>query len=978
MKSVVGLWGLLLSVFSICNLYAQVDTSYVFKKGTPFGTLDIRIAKSSTRYYYLQENRTFSFRENGGSKTNSYYDMTTWDSSPYTQGNLREKAGSNDFFIMNYRLLLPVAYKASYAEGYPMIVMLHGAGERGNCWNSSCHHADKSWKPNTNTPPAPTSSNSKLLNNDHNLLHGGKVYLDARNLAGSRLPNDPAMPGRAFPGFVLFPQNLNGWDTNSVQDAIRLIRLVAKKYNIDEDRIYIHGLSNGGGAVYNALKRAPWLFAAAVTFSAADDGGLTNHNMWPAVAHIPLWTFQGGQDTNPTPRETEGYVKRYRDAGGIARHTVYPELGHGTWNNAYKEADFFKWLLSKKKSSLHTYAGGNAICTTNDQGVRMEVAKGFRAYEWQKNGVKISGATSATYVANTTGSYRVRFSRVANPKAADWNEWSPVISVTQQTPAQPVIEQVGTVKLKDLNNYNKAHLKASKEAAHYYWYKNGSLVNLSGSVDDTVRHPAFVAGNCTGTCTGNGAYTLVTATADNCPSPPSKPKNIYFNNQAPVNIAAPGSFTGQVSSLSTVKLNWSDASGNETGFEIWRRNAVGTSYSKWEMRTLTAANVKTFTDTGLKPSTKYHYKIRAVSNTGRSNYTPAASNAFLTITTGEDNTKPSAPQSFTAKAVAINTIQLSWKASTDNTGIKQYRIYYGSKSVATGSPSTTHVIDDLTLNTNYSFTVKAEDFGGNLSAASNTASANTYVTGLYYQHTTGAWVDLDQINWSAAPEYTGTVSTFTIAPRTQEDYFNFQFDGYLYLTKSGVYQFRTISSDGSRVTVDNVVVVNNDGLHDNRTIQGQTISLNAGHHKINVKYFDYEGIHTLNVQYKGPDTAGKWVTIPASALRSGNSQNATMMASETNAREREGTFTENVHLNIYPNPATRENINLTVESYENIPVEVILMDFHGKEVYRRHFETAELAYGTPIVPDGTLNEGIYIFILKSGDNAIRERIWIKN
>ena len=78
------------------------------------------------------------------------------------------------------------------------------------------------------------------------------------------------------------------------------------------------------------------------------------------------------------------------------------------------------------------------------------------------------------------------------------------------------------------------------------------------------------------------------------------------------------------------------------------------------------------------------------------------------------------------------------------------------------------------------------------------------------------------------------------------------------------------------------------------------------------------------------------------------------------------------------NPATRDNLNLMVESEENIPVEAILMDFHGKEVYRRQFETAELAYGTPIVPDGTLNEGIYIFILKSGANTIRERVWIRN
>jgi len=315
MKSVGGIAGVL--TLFCCAAYGQVDTSYVYNTSAPYGTLDIRIAKSASRYYYVQEGKTFAFRESNGSDTESYLDMTSWDSSPYEQGNLREKNGKYDYFIMNYRLLKPLGYKSDYNNGYPLIIMMHGAGERGNCWDNNCYHADRQWKPQTNSPAAPVDSNSKLLNNDHNLLHGGKVHLDARNVAGTRTPDDPAMPGRAFPGFVLFPQNLNGWDTNAVQDAIRLIRLIIKKYNIDEDRIYIHGLSNGGSGVYQALKRAPWLFAAALPMSAADDGGITAKNLASSIAHIPLWIFQGGQDTNPTQRETEGYIKKFLDAGAI-------------------------------------------------------------------------------------------------------------------------------------------------------------------------------------------------------------------------------------------------------------------------------------------------------------------------------------------------------------------------------------------------------------------------------------------------------------------------------------------------------------------------------------------------------------------------------------------------------------------------------------------------------------------------------------
>src|SRR5687768_3929324 len=88
--------------------FAQVKSSYLYNTSMPYGTLDIRTKISSTNYFYLQEGKTFAFRESSpGVKTNSYLDMTSWDSSPYKQGHLRQKNGSNDIFLMNYRLLLP-------------------------------------------------------------------------------------------------------------------------------------------------------------------------------------------------------------------------------------------------------------------------------------------------------------------------------------------------------------------------------------------------------------------------------------------------------------------------------------------------------------------------------------------------------------------------------------------------------------------------------------------------------------------------------------------------------------------------------------------------------------------------------------------------------------------------------------------------------------------------------------------------------
>lgn len=964
-KGAVGLFVLIFVLHF--HSYSQVDTTYVYQTGLPYGTLDIRLAKSSTRYYYLQENTTISFRESSpGVKTNTYRDMTSWDSSPYGQGNMREKNGTADYFVMNYRLLPPNNYDPAYSPGYPLIVFIHGAGERANCWNGTCYHGDATWNPNTNSPAAPTDVTSKLLNNDHNLLHGGSTHLQMRNAAGTRLPNDPSLPARSFPGFILFPQNLNGWNANSVQDAIKLVRLIAKKYNIDENRIYIEGLSNGGYGVYECIKRAPWLFASAIAMSAVSDASIIYHKMEPTVAHIPLWTFQGGQDTNPTPAKTAGYVKKFREAGAIVRHTVYSNLGHGTWNTAMKEPDFFKWMRTQNKSNIHLFAGSNKICMTNGQGVRMELGPGFRAYQWEKDGVLISDATTNKYTATTAGTYRARFSRVPNPGSGDWNQWSAPVTVTTVNPPQALLYQTGTVLLKDLNFYNEARLKAAPGFAKYLWYRNGELTSIS----DSVSEPIIKAGDCSsGICSGNGTYTLVTAGFDNCPSPASKPKYVYFSDQAPVNIPAPGSFAASMLNANSVKLTWTDASTNELGFEVWRRKLIsGTSYTKWEMRILTSPNVTSFTDTPVEPSSTYNYKIRAAGSSGRSGYTPSTTN--LVITTAADTEAPTAPGNLVASQAGIQAIKLTWTASTDNTGIRQYIIYYGSNSVATGSNATAYTLSDLPLNTTFSFTVKADDLGGNLSAASNSASQNTYVSGLFYKHSTGAWVDLDDINWSAPPEFTGKVTTFTLSPRTQEDYFNMEFDGFLYIKTSGTYYFQTTSSDGSRITVNGAVIVDNDGIHGARTITSAAISLAAGAHRINVKYFEFDESHTLTVRYKGPDTNNSFVTIPSTALNSGTE--TTITAQSTDAG-RISTST----VTVYPNPTTENDINVQIESEDPAPVYVKVIDFTGRLVFEGVYNMDEANHGVKLFPYERMRKGIYILQTNQNGRITQQRISIK-
>jgi chitodextrinase len=877
MKRIVGLWWV---HFIICiPVFSQVDTTFIYNTGMPYGTLDIRVAKSPTRYYFLQEDITFSYRESSpGVRTWTYKDMTAWNSAPYRQGNLRERivtnAGTTDNFVMNYRFLVPLNYNPNYEPGYPIILMMHGLGERGNCWDERCYWNTPAWNPITNSPPAPTNEGHQLLNNDHNLLHGGQKHLDAVNKAAGKLPNDPTLLPNAFPGFVVFPQNLNGWGSAPrVEDVIRIMRLIIKKYNIDENRVYIHGLSNGGGAVYQAIKRAPWLFAAALPMSAINNGGIVTDNLTAEVGKIPIWTFQGGKDINPTPSRTFNTVKAFRDAGAVIRYSYYAHLGHGTWNTAYNEKDFFPWILAKRKYNPHIFYGNPVICNTTGAGVRIAFSKGFRAYQWEQDGQIISGATSWEIIANTPGTYRGRFSRKPNPQESDWEPWSDPIVVTEMSPVAPRIVPLTSTHLRgpgqlasEINN--TVILESSDTADLYTWYKNDTKIDFPiTDIDDTLRTASFYSNG----IGGNGVYTLKTWFSY-CPSPPSEPLNLFFNNYAPQNISlTPASvdLKGTIQE-SGVFLTWNDVLSNELAYEIWRRKA-GTTEFKFAGRT--NRDGISFFDSPLEPLTTYEYKLRAVNNSGTSNYIPSNDlNVNYQITTPADNVAPAAPQDLKMIHNDIHEVTLSWKASADNTGIREYLIDYNGTTVSTDSAVTVFTITNLPKNISFPVTVRAVDHGGNISPESNTIIATTYVLGLFYKHSTGGWEDLDDTTLTATwvnPEFTGHVNNITLAPRTQEDFFNFQFTGYLDITQEGDYVFQVTSNDGGRLLLDDSIVVDVDGTHGNVTLQSNTMHMLSGPHKFEVQFFEYAAGQTLIVQYKGPDSNDIMKILPDSVFRSG-------------------------------------------------------------------------------------------------------------
>lgn len=893
---------------------AQVDTTFIYNASSSLGILDIRLSKSQQQHYYLKENQTFSFREVNGVRTNTYLNMTAWDSKAYTEGNLREVNGGVDAFTMNYRLLKPSGYNENFQKGYPLVLVLHGLLERGNCAENKCYHATSKYSPNFNNPSAGVKADHELLNNDYNLVHGGLNYLDASLLSGNRLPDDPNLPPRGFPGFVVFPQNLNGWDDLAVEDAIRIVRLLVKKYNIDEDRIYINGVSHGGHAAYKAMTRAPWLFAAGVLFSAADDSGVIAQGLADKIVGIPLWLFQGGKDLKPTQGQTERYVQQFRNKGASVRYTLYPELGHGTWNKAFSEPDFFTWMLGHRKNNIQVYADNPVICKTTDEGALLSLPEGFKAYEWQHNGIAIG--TQSKMTAHKVGNYRGRFLK-KNHRDESWSDWSEDVEVVSKDPGAAEVQTNGTRFLPDPNGNDSVKFSSVKEHDIYTWYKDN---NSRLRFDDTTKNVTITS------LIGDGIYFLKASDFDKCPTRPSIPRQIYFSNRAPLSILPPTALALREISPTQIQVTWIDNSTNESGFEIWRRRKISNgAFEDWRLAGI-AGDTTIFVDSHLAPSSFYEYQIRAISETARSVYFPQATEIPISVTTQKDDEQPSAPMLLTVEQVGIVSVALAWRPSTDNSAVTKYLVIMNSDTIQTKSNDTTLIVDEIAINTNYVMKVVAVDAATNLSVPSNKKHIHTMVDGLFYQHSTGVWETLQEIDWSLA-EFRGSVPSFSLSPKTQQDFFNFRFDGFLRIVKEGIYQFRISSDDGSSLILDDSVLVVNDGIHNLTTTTSPIQLLTSGPHRIRVDFFDHDRSDSLLIEYKGPDSENQWISIPAKAFTS-------------NLITTVETETEQI-ASVYPNPTTADNINVMLPDLTS-PVMIRLSNSTGQQLHRAVILPGEL------------------------------------
>lgn len=198
---------------------------------------------------------------------------------------------------LHYLASLPKSYSAK-GSGVPLIVFLHGSGERGTDIEKV-----KAWG-----PPAIVEKNPD------------------------------------FPFMVVSPQLVEGesWHALALKG---MLDDVLAKYNVDKQRVYLTGLSLGGYGAWDLACRYPQYFAAVAPICG---GGLTR--MVGSMRAIPTWVFHGKKDDAVPEEESARMVEALKAAGGNVKYTMLPEADHiGAWVHAYGEAGLFDWFMAQRK-----------------------------------------------------------------------------------------------------------------------------------------------------------------------------------------------------------------------------------------------------------------------------------------------------------------------------------------------------------------------------------------------------------------------------------------------------------------------------------------------------------------------------------------------------------------------------------------------------------------------------------------------------
>lgn len=218
-----------------------------------------------------------------------------------------------------YRLLRPEGEKSG--QKYPLVLFLHGAGERGN-------------------------------DNEKQLTHGGQMFLNPVNR--EQYPTfvlAPQCPENEYWAYFSRPNSFTPAEMPLSEETTPLFRTLKQLLDsylampeVDKSRIYVIGLSMGGMGTYDLAVRYPELFAAAIPIC-----GTVHPQRLPAAKEVAFRLFHGDADNVvPVEGSREAY-KALKAAGAKVEYIEFPGCGHGSWTPAFSYPGFMDWLFSQKK-----------------------------------------------------------------------------------------------------------------------------------------------------------------------------------------------------------------------------------------------------------------------------------------------------------------------------------------------------------------------------------------------------------------------------------------------------------------------------------------------------------------------------------------------------------------------------------------------------------------------------------------------------
>lgn len=198
-----------------------------------------------------------------------------------------------------YLLFLP----EGYGEGrklWPMILFLHGAGERGNDLEAV-------------------------------KAHGPPKIVEQR---------------RDFPFVVVSPQcPEDAWWSEQEEVLIGLLDYIMSHYEVDTERVYLTGLSMGGFGTWHLACHYPERFAAIAPICGGGEPLAARR-----LKDMPVWAFHGAKDEVVPLKRSEEMVEAVREGGGDVKLTVYPDAEHDSWTETYDNEELYEWFLRHRRS----------------------------------------------------------------------------------------------------------------------------------------------------------------------------------------------------------------------------------------------------------------------------------------------------------------------------------------------------------------------------------------------------------------------------------------------------------------------------------------------------------------------------------------------------------------------------------------------------------------------------------------------------